>query len=122
VTIGVRPSIRRAHEEPLWGRFMTRVGLGAEVMQSVMASEAQTDITAGVESGRYLIGRAQVAAMVALLAGATLAAMLPVLEGHGTWRKVGCDTAELLLVALGLSRDEARALAAGELPPLPITT
>jgi hypothetical protein len=83
-----------------------------------MASEALSDIALGVESGRYLIRRAQMPAMVALLAGSTLAAMLPVLEGHGTWREVGSDTAELLLAALGVSRDEARALATAELPPL----
>ena len=47
-------------------------------------------------------------AMVALLAGGTLAAMLPVLDGHGTWREIGSDTAELLLAALGVDRDEAQ--------------
>lgn len=119
LAIGVRQYIRRTHEEPLWGRFMTRVGLGPDVIQAVMASEAMTDLEAGVESGRYLIRRAQIPAMVALLTGGTLAAMLPVLEGHGTWREIGSDTAELLLVALGLSRDEARALATNELRPLP---
>lgn len=118
LAFGVRQYIRRAHEEPLWGRFMTRVGLGAEVMQSVLASEALTDFEAGVASGRYHIGRAQIPAMVALLAGGTLAAMLPVLDGHGTWRDIGSDTAELLLVALGIARDEARALATTELHPL----
>jgi hypothetical protein len=42
-----------------------------------------------------------------------------VLEGHGTWRDVGSDTAELVLVALGVTREEARALARSELAPLP---
>jgi len=45
--------------------------------------------------------------------------MLPVLDGRGTWRDIGSDCAELMLVALGLARDEARALARSELPPLP---
>jgi AcrR family transcriptional regulator len=115
---GLRQYIRRAHEEPLWGRFMTRFGLGPAVMHAVMASEALTDVAAGVESGRYLIGRAQIPSMVALLAGGTLAAMLPVLDGHGTWREIGADTAELLLIALGVDREEARTLARSELPPL----
>lgn len=118
LAIGVRQYIRRAHEEPLWGRFMTRFGLGAEVMQAVMSSEAMTDFEAGVASGRYRIAPAQIPAMVALLAGATLAAMMPVLDGHGTWREIGSDTAELLLAALGIDREEARTLARSELPPL----
>jgi AcrR family transcriptional regulator len=116
---GVRQYIRRAHEEPLWGRFMTRVGLGPEVTQAVMSSQALTDIEAGVASGRYRIAEAQIPAMVALLTGSTLAAMLPVLEGHATWREIGSDTAELLLIALGISRDEARAIVTTELHPLP---
>lgn len=119
LAIGVRQYIRRAHEEPLWGRFMTRVGLGPEVMLAVMASEALTDLEVGVQSGRYLIRSAQIPAMVGILTGGTLAAMLPVLEGHGTWREIGSNTAEILLVALGLSRDEARRLATDELQPLP---
>lgn len=122
LAIGVRQYIRRAHDEPLWGRFVTRFGLGPEVMQAVMSSEPLTDFEAGVESGRYLIARAQIPAMVALLAGGTLAAMQPVLDGHGTWRDIGSDTAELLLTALGVDREEARTLARSELPPLAAAT
>ena len=118
LAIGVRQYIRRAHEEPLWGRFMSRFGLSPAVMRSVMSSEALTDFETGVASGRYRVAPSQLSAMVALLAGGTLAAMLPVLDGHGTWREVGSDTAELLLAALGVDRDEARALARSELPPL----
>ena len=118
LAIGVRQYIRRAHGEPLWGRFMSCFGLSPAVMRSVMSSEALTDFETGVASGRYRIAPSQLSAMVALLAGGTLAAMLPVLDGHGTWREVGSDTAELLLAALGVDRDEARALARSELPPL----
>jgi hypothetical protein len=56
--------------------------------------------------------------MVALLAGSTLAAMLPVLDGHATWREVGSDTAELLLRALGIEAGEAKGLARAELPAM----
>lgn len=118
LAIGVRQYIRRAHDEPLWGRFMSRFGLSPAVMRAVMSSEALTDFETGVASGRYRISPSQLSAMVALLAGATLAAMLPVLDGHGTWREIGADTAELLLAALGVDRDEARSLARSELPPL----
>lgn len=118
LAIGVRQYIRRAHEEPVWGRFVSRFGLNTEALQSVMSSEALTDLIAGIHSGRYRIGRDQVDAMAALLAGGTLAAMLPVLDGQKTWREIGSDTAELMLVALGVEREEARTLARSALPEL----
>jgi hypothetical protein len=121
LSIGVRQFIRRAHEEPLLGRFMSRFGLSPAVLQAVLAGQPLEDLRAGVESGRYAIGRAQLPAMVAMLAGGTLAAMLPVLDGQSTWRDVGSDTAELMLVAFGLGRDEARSLARSPLPPLGTT-
>jgi hypothetical protein len=97
---------------------MSRFGLSPAVMEAVMAGEPLADLQSGVESGRFAIGRDQLPAMVALLAGGTLAAMLPVLDGHGTWRDVGSDTAELMLVAFGLDRTEARSLARTPLPRL----
>ena len=117
LAIGVRQYIRRAHEEPLWGRFISRFGLRPRrVMQAVLSSEPLADLMLGVESGRYRITREQLPAMVCVLAGGTLAAMVTVLDGRGTWRDVGSDTAELMLVALGLARDEAGAIARAELP------
>ena len=109
-------SIRRAHEEPLWGRFIGRFGLSHALMQAVLSSEPLADLMLGVESGRYRITREQLPAMVCVLARGTLAAMVTVLDGRGTWRDVGSDTAELMLVALGLARDEAGAIARAELP------
>ena len=111
LAIGVRQYIRRAHEEPLWGRFISRFGLSHALMQAVLSSEPLADLRAGVESGRYRITREQLPAMVCLLVGGTLAAMVTVLDGRGTWRDVGSDTAELMLVSLGLVRDDARAIA-----------
>jgi AcrR family transcriptional regulator len=119
LSIGVRQYIRRAHDEPLWGRFMSRFGLSPALTQELLASDPAVDLQAGIASGRYRISGEQLPAMVGLLVGGTLAAMLPVLDGRSTWRDAGADTAELLLVALGVSRDEARALATAELPPLP---
>ena len=117
LAIGVRHYVRRAHEEPLWGRFISRFGLNPALTKALLASEPMADLEAGIESGRYRIGRDQLPATLGLLMGGTLAAMLPVLDGISTWRDTGSDTAELLLIALGLDRDEARALARSELPP-----
>jgi AcrR family transcriptional regulator len=118
LSIGVRQYIRRAHAEPLWGRFMSRFGLSPAVLQAVFGSEPMADLQAGIESGRFPIGREQLPSMVALLAGGTLAAMLPVLDGHGTWRDIGSDAAQMMLVAFGLDRGEATRLSRCPLPPL----
>ena len=119
LAIGVRQYIRRAHDEPLWGRFMSRFGLSPALTRELLASDPAADLREGIDSGRYRIGREQLDTMVGLLVGGALAAMLPVLDGRATWRQAGSDTAELLLVALGIARDEARAIAQAELPPLP---
>jgi AcrR family transcriptional regulator len=119
LAIGVRQYIRRAHEEPQWGRFMSRFGLSPVLLGALVDSQAVIDLKDGIDSGRYRVDGAQLPAMVSLLAGATLAAMLPVLGGHATWRDIGAHTAELLLVGLGIDRAEARAIATMELPPLP---
>ena len=119
LAIGVRQYIRRAHDEPAWGRFMSRFGLSHAVMQEVWESAALGDLRSGVDSGRYRVGREKMPAMLALLSGATLAAMLPVLDGRGTWRDIGSDTAELLLRALGIVPEDASRLARADLPALP---
>lgn len=119
LSIGVRQYVRRAHDEPLWGRFMNRFGLSNASLQAVWATDPVANLRAGIATGRYKITEQQLPSMLGMLTGGTLAAMFPVLEGHGTWRNVAADTAELMLVALGLSRKEAKALARSDLPPLP---
>ena len=120
LALGIRQYIRRAHAEPDWGRFMSRFGLSSASLQAVSSSAPIADLRTGIQSGRYRVTSEQLPAVIATISGATLAAMLPVLEGHSTWRDVGSDTAELVLVALGVTtREEARALARSELAPLP---
>ena len=118
MAIGIRQYIRRAHEEPSWGRFMHRFGLSLALLQAVSTSDPVDNMKAGIASGRYKIAPEQVPAMVGLVSGGTLAAMLPVLEGHATWREMGSETAELILIALGVPRREAKTLARSPLPPL----
>jgi hypothetical protein len=45
-----------------------------------------------------------------------------VLEGRKSWREAGSDAAELMLRSIGVTAEEARALATIELPPLPEST
>lgn len=55
---------------------------------------------------------------MSLIAGSVLTSIFLVLEGHKTWRDSGTEIAELLLCALGISREEAFKIARMELPPL----
>lgn len=116
---GVRFFTRHAHEDPHWGRFMCRFALNTKSLQEIWTGQPVKDLLEGLAQGRYHFGREQLISTVAMLTGAVLGAMLLVLEGHKTWREAGSDTAELMLVALGIPRDEAAVLACSELPTLP---
>lgn len=118
LSCGVRLFIRRAHEEPHWGRFLVRFGFTNRALHGLLTSSSTEDLLRGIEAGRYVVSRDQVTSVVAMIGGTTLAAMLLVQEGHKTWREAGSEAAELLLTALGVDRQEARAVATQRLPPL----
>ena len=138
LALGNRPYsylLESMHGGERWGRYsfiglparevlrirgnQVSVEVDGKVVLNVESTDPIANLRAGIQSGRYRITSEQLPAVIATISGATLAAMLPVLEGHGTWRDVGSDTAELVLVALGVAREEARALARSELAPLP---
>ena len=56
--------------------------------------------------------------MLAMMAGTGLSAVLPVLQGHTTWRDAGSDAAEFVLRPLEIEPEEARSIANLGLPPL----
>lgn len=115
---GLRFFVRRAHEEPHWGRFLTRFAFSNASLKAMWSGPPTSDVMAAMAQGRYAIRPEQVVSAIALLAGSGLAAMLLVQDGHRTWRDAGSDAAELVLRALGIPPDEARRLATVELPPL----
>ena len=115
---GLRMFIRRAHDEPHWGRFMVRFAGNDETLRQTMDAPPAADIARGVESGRFSIRAGQAQTVVALLSGAAIAAMHAVLAGRQTWRAAGADSAELILRALGVRPAEAGAIARAALPPL----
>lgn len=116
---GIRLFVRRAHEDHHWGRFMCRFVLNTTALRDVWGSQPVKDLLQGIDSGRFEFQRDQLLSVVALLAGAVLGAIFLVLEGQKTWREAGEDTAEFFLVAIGIPRIEAQALACQELPALP---
>ncbi|MDC7824197.1 TetR/AcrR family transcriptional regulator [Pseudomonas sp. BLCC-B13] len=116
---GIRFFIRRTHEEPQWGAFLSRFAMSDSTLREMFYSQATIDLMTGLQAGRYQFRQEQMVSVISLISGSTLAAMFLVIEGLKTWREAGSDTAELILRSLGLSSEEARSLATIELPPLP---
>jgi AcrR family transcriptional regulator len=115
---GIRFFIRRAHDEPQWGRFLSRFALSHQILHGMWAGPAMNDVIAGLEQHRYDFQPAQMHSAIALIVGAVLASIVVVLDGHRTWRDAGSDTAEMVLRGLGVEAAAARRYASAELPPL----
>lgn len=116
---GIRMFIRRAHEEPHWGRFINRFAFSNQSLQSLWAGPPMRDVLQGMTLGRYNFRPEQLPSVIAMIAGGTLSSIFLVLEGHRTWREGGSDTAELVLRGMGIAPDQALKIATAELPPLP---
>lgn len=116
---GVRLFIRRAHEEPHWGRFLCRFAFNSNALQSFWSGAPTRDVIEAVNQGRYTVRPEQLPSVMSMMAGSVLAAMYLVTQGLRTWRDAGSDTAELLLRGLGVDAEEARRMSTVELPPLP---
>jgi len=115
---GMRLYVRRAHEEPDWGRFVIRFGLGVTTMRHMWDGQPMEDLRTGINRGRYSIRKDQLPSAVSLVAGAVISACFLVQEGIKGWREAGSNAAEITLTGFGVPRHEARAIAFGELPPL----
>lgn len=116
---GIRFFVRRAHEEPHWGRFVVRFSFSSEALRGMWGGPPADDLLRGVEANRYDFERGKLVAVASMIAGTTLTAMFNVLDGLLTWRDAGSDAATLVLRALGVPLDEASATARLPLPELP---
>jgi AcrR family transcriptional regulator len=119
---GMRLFVRRAHEDPLWGRFLVRFAATTPTLRAVLEGGGADDIRRGVEMGLFQLRDDQLASAVTMMSTTVLGAMSLVLEGHQTWRDAGSDAAELVLRAFGAPVEDARAIATGELLPLSVAT
>jgi len=116
---GMRLLIRHTHAEPQFGRFVCRFGLSAATLRVIWTGQPLADLRAGLADGHYGFGEPQLSTAVNFISGATLGAMVTTLDGARTWSEAAGETVEWVLVALGVARSEARAMATGDLPPLP---
>ncbi len=116
---GIRWFIRRAHEEPHWGRFLIRFSFSNRSLQTMWNGPPIADLVLGLSKQRYDFAPEQLGSVVALIVGGTLASMFAMLSGYKTWQDAGAETAQLVLRSLGVSPSEARRIATKKLPPLP---
>jgi AcrR family transcriptional regulator len=109
---GIRLYIKRAHEEPVWGKFMTRFAFTGSAMRELWSGHAVRDVMEGIRQGRYQLKEEQLLSGMAQVGSSVIAAIYLVREGLVTWREAGSSAAELTLRAFGLPLDEACKLAA----------
>ena len=112
---GIRYFTKHAHDDPLWGRFVCRFALSSDSLQEIWTGQAIEDLLEGLSTGRYIFQQEQLASATTLITGAILGSILLVLEGRKTWRDAGSDTAQFVLIAMGVPREEAQAIARSEL-------
>lgn len=116
---GVRQFVRRARDEPVWGRFITRFAMSSRSLQGMIGGPPGADVEHGLRSGRYTVAPEMATAVIAMVGGCTLSAMTLAIDGRQSWRAAGSEAAELLLRALGAPPQEAGAIARTRLPDLP---
>lgn len=117
---GMRMYIRRAHEEPDWGKFICKFAFSNQAMLGLWTGQDSPvpDVMEGITNQRYAFRQEQLTSVVAMIAGSVLTSIFMVLEGHKTWRDIGSEIAELTLIALGLNAEEAYDLSRKPLPNL----
>ena len=137
IAASVRYTLRRAAEEPLWGRFLLRIGFWSPVLDRGLAPRLLRDLQTGVASGRFQahdFPMTVVAVRGVVLSAVDVSTASPkqgtgdrdFAEIVGAERKsIPERTAAVLLRLLGLDPQEAeevvsRALPTITLPPNPL--
>lgn len=118
LSTGIRLYVRRAHDEPHWGRFLAHFGMTNEALRKVWVGPPMQDLVLGLTSQRYDFRPDQAPSAMGIIGGGTLSAIMLVLEGLRTWRDAGSDAAEMILRSFGVPIEEARQIATRELPLL----
>ncbi|PPQ40623.1 hypothetical protein CH337_04690 [Rhodoblastus acidophilus] len=114
---GVRLYILSATRDPEVGRFLIRFGLSAEALRQLWTGQPLADLIAGRAQGSYDFTDGQINWVIALISGAAIGVIACALERPEAEAEAGMDAAERILLALGVSREDARTHARAPLPP-----
>jgi len=116
ISHGVREFLRRAAEQPRWGRFFYRFAFSEEHFHRLLGGPLIEFVRAGMACGRFDCRQEQFPGVVAMIGGTVLCSMFQVVQGLQPWRVAGSDAAELVLKALGVDAETAHRIATSDLP------
>jgi AcrR family transcriptional regulator len=125
IAVSVRHTMRRANEDPLWGRFLVREGLAARSMTGKgLGGRLNRDIERGLKAGRFRtndvfmtfvsVGSTILGGIVAELDIGAAEQQVP----QATPAALPERTAAIVLKILGLDEEEAARIATAPLPPV----
>ncbi len=124
ISVCVRHTVLRARRDPLWGRFLVREGMSAQVMDRGLGARLLRDIQAGLAKGRFKTPD-PLMSFVALGSGVlgAISAQLEVDARPETFKRFQLDAGHLperaaavLLHGLGLTFEQAQKISRGALP------
>jgi len=130
LSVSMRYAMLRAQKEPLWGQFLIKEGLSTRVLTRGLGQRLLRDIQRGIEAKRF---RGDDPLMSFVVAGGIVLASISVwlhLAPSNEWPATPLPlppfntdhlperAAAELLLALGLSRQEAEEIASRPLPPM----
>ncbi|MTV31535.1 TetR family transcriptional regulator [Rhodoblastus acidophilus] len=113
---GIRLHVLYAARDPAVGRFILRFGFSAAALREIWTGQALADLRDGRARGFYDFPEAQLDAVVNFISGATIGVIASTLERPERAAEAGMEAAERILIALGLTRAEARRRARAATP------
>ena len=113
MAIGVRTFMRKAINDRDWASALIGVVRYAQGMRSILATYVRTDLRTGFTQGDFKYANEEIALM--LIISATTGAMAVIAEGSVEERHDEI-VAEMILMALGVSSQEAKRIASMPMP------
>src|SRR3990167_3378847 len=66
---GIRYYVRRAHEEPNWGKFIVRYSVSSQSLRGMWAGQPLADLMMGMSQKRYDVRQEQLVSVLAMIGG-----------------------------------------------------
>ncbi len=116
VSVSVRHMLTEISKDPLWSWFLYKSDLPMDQIREASGDSAKRDIQNGIEAGRF-IGHDE-ETLESFLLGALVGVIRDKFE-TGLDQSIIENCAYILLLILGIEKEEARKLSRARLPPLP---
>lgn len=116
--VSLRHLVRRAVDDPLWGRLLVRLGASHPQLMAVLGPRAARDLRAGMTTGRFVIDDLDIAT-ACTFGSLTGVLHLVVTRAEPAGVDLGVAYAVAMLKMVGLDESDAREVASRPLPPAP---